>query len=80
MSAFWKLTWTWAFVAEIHVVAGAKSGVSFDPAHWLLARVSVERKIPVGIVPSGFWIWNGKSRAVPWTSSKKRPMGMVPGC
>ena len=66
---FWSVTWYWAFVAEIQVAVGVSSGVSFDPAQTLAVRTSVARKIPVGIVPSGFVTWKGKSRAVPCTSS-----------
>ena len=40
---------------------------SFEPAQTLAVRTSEARKIPVGVVPSGFVTWNGKSRAVPCT-------------
>ena len=62
---FWSATWYWAFVAEIQVAVGLKSGTSLDPAQTLAVRTSVARKIPVGVVPSGFVTWKGKSRAVP---------------
>ena len=51
---FCSVTWYVAFVAEIHEAVGVSSGVSFDPAQMLAVRTSLARKIPVGVVPSGF--------------------------
>ena len=66
---FWSVTWYCAFIADIQLAVGLIKGVSFEPAHTLAVRTSEARKMFVGVVPSGFVTWKGKSRAVPCTIS-----------